>query len=224
MREVRAIMKDAPEDMEIHLDEGNLHSIEADIAGPTGTPYAGGVFRCRLTFGAEFPQAPPKGHFLTKIFHPNVSKTGDICVNTLKRDWSADLTIKHVLCVIRCLLIEPNPESALNEEAGKLLLEQYDDFARRAAMYTKIHAKPSASSALAKTAAAAIPSAAAASASVAAESELPIAAVASAGDAAVAAQVAGAVSAAAVAAAVAAPKPKAAAAPAPAKKTSMKRL
>jgi ubiquitin-conjugating enzyme E2 S len=220
MREVRAIMKDAPEDMEIHLDEGNLHCIEADIAGPTGTPYAGGVFRCRLTFGAEFPQAPPKGHFLTKIFHPNVSKAGDICVNTLKRDWSADLTIKHVLCVIRCLLIEPNPESALNEEAGKLLLEQYDDFARRAAMYTKIHAKPSASSALAKAAAAAIPSAAAAAA--VAEPELPIAAI-SAGDAAVVAKVASAASASA-SAAIAAPKPKAVAAPAPAKKTSMKRL
>ena len=27
--------------------------------------------------------------------------------------------------VIRCLLIEPYPESALNEEAGKALLEDY---------------------------------------------------------------------------------------------------
>ena len=33
--------------------------------------------------------------------------------------------------VIRCLLIVPNPASALNEEAGKLLLEHYDDYARR---------------------------------------------------------------------------------------------
>jgi hypothetical protein len=29
--------------------------------------------------------------------------------------------------VIRCLLIYPNPESALDEEAGKLLLEAYED-------------------------------------------------------------------------------------------------
>jgi ubiquitin-conjugating enzyme E2 S len=141
MREVRGLMKDAIEDIEVHLDEENLTSIEADISGPVGTPYAGGTFRARLVFGADFPQAPPKGYFLTKIFHPNVSKTGDICVNTLKRDWTPDLTIKHVLCVIRCLLIEPNAESALNEEAGKLLLENYEDFAKRAAMYTKIHAK-----------------------------------------------------------------------------------
>jgi ubiquitin-conjugating enzyme E2 S len=38
-------------------------------------------------------------------------------------------------------LIVPNPESALNEEAGKLLLEQYDDYAKRAKLYTSIQAK-----------------------------------------------------------------------------------
>lgn len=42
---------------------------------------------------------------------------------------------------IKCLLIVPNPESALNEEAGKLLLEQYDDYAKRARLYTSIQAK-----------------------------------------------------------------------------------
>ena len=47
---------------------------------------------------------------------------------------------------IKCLLIYPNPESALNEEAGKLLLEHYDDYSSRAKMMTEIHAKPSRSS------------------------------------------------------------------------------
>lgn len=39
------------------------------------------------------------------------------------------------------MLIFPNPESALNEEAGKLLLEQYDDYAKRARLFTQVHAK-----------------------------------------------------------------------------------
>ena len=43
-------------------------------------------------------------------------------MNTLKKDWKPDLGIKHILLTIKCLLIVPNPESALNEEAGKLLL------------------------------------------------------------------------------------------------------
>ena len=69
------------------------------------------------------------------------------CVNTLKRDWKSDLGLRHILLTIKCLLIVPNPESALNEEAGKLLLERYDDYCARAKLYTDIHAKSSESSA-----------------------------------------------------------------------------
>jgi hypothetical protein len=36
----------------------------------------------------------------------------------------------------------PNPESALNEEAGKLLLDHYEIYSSRARLYTDIHAKP----------------------------------------------------------------------------------
>jgi ubiquitin-conjugating enzyme E2 S len=42
---------------------------------------------------------------------------------------------------IKCLLIDPNPESALNEEAGKLLLEAYDEYAKHARLWTTIHAQ-----------------------------------------------------------------------------------
>lgn len=42
---------------------------------------------------------------------------------------------------IKCLLIVPNAESALNEEAGKMLLERYDDYSQRAKMMTEIHAQ-----------------------------------------------------------------------------------
>lgn len=34
----------------------------------------------------------------------------------------------------------PNPESALNEEAGRQLLEKYDDYAKHARLMTEIHA------------------------------------------------------------------------------------
>jgi len=95
----------------------------------------------KLKLGPDFPQAPPKAFFLTKIFHPNVGKHGEICVNTLKKDWKEDLGIEHILLTIKCLLIAPNPESSLNEEAGRLLLEKYDDYAKHARLLTDIHAR-----------------------------------------------------------------------------------
>lgn len=39
------------------------------------------------------------------------------------------------------MLIAPNAESALNEDAGKLLLDDYKDYAKRARLYTNIQAK-----------------------------------------------------------------------------------
>jgi len=142
VKDIRAICSNPLEGIRLHFSEDNISNLLADIDGPVGTPFEGGVFRCKLVFGQDFPASPPKGYFLTKIFHPNVAVNGEICVNTLKRDWKSSLGIEHVLLVIRCLLIVPNATSALNEEAGKLLLEAYDEFAKRASLMTRIHATP----------------------------------------------------------------------------------
>jgi len=112
------------------------------IEGPDGTPYAGGYFRVKFKFTEEFPAAPPKCWFATKIFHPNVGANGEICVNTLKKDWKSTYGIGHILVTVKCLLIYPNPESALDEEAGKLLLENYSSYCDRAKLITSVHATP----------------------------------------------------------------------------------
>ncbi|KAJ3127673.1 ubiquitin-conjugating enzyme E2 S [Physocladia obscura] len=146
---IKAVMRELihlntnPPAQDIRLIETpDVLDIQAWMLGPEGTPYAGGCFKVRLVPGQDFPASSPKGYFETKIFHPNVSKTGEICINTLKKDWNPNLGIAHVLLTIRCLLIAPNPESALNDDAGKLLLEDYTAFAKHAALITGIHAKP----------------------------------------------------------------------------------
>jgi len=141
MKEIAELVQKPPEGIKVFQNEENISDVEAVIEGPAGTPYYGGYFRVQLKLGPDFPNSPPKGYFLTKIFHPNVSAKGEICVNTLKKDWKSELGIKHILLTIKCLLIVPNPESALNEEAGKLLLECYEDYAKHAALMTSIHAK-----------------------------------------------------------------------------------
>uniref|UniRef100_A0A4X2JXH2 E2 ubiquitin-conjugating enzyme n=1 Tax=Vombatus ursinus TaxID=29139 RepID=A0A4X2JXH2_VOMUR len=138
-KEVTTPTSDPPDGIKVFPNEEDLTDLQVTIEGPEGTPYAGGLFRMKLLLGKDFPAAPPKGFFLTKIFHPNVGANGEICVNVLKRDWTAELGIRHVLLTIKCLLIHPNPESALNEEAGRLLLEDYEEYAARARLLTEIH-------------------------------------------------------------------------------------
>ncbi|XP_057466948.1 ubiquitin-conjugating enzyme E2 22-like [Actinidia eriantha] len=139
-KELKNLDETPPEGIKVGVNDDDFSIIYADIEGPAGTPYESGVFRMKLILSHDFPQSPPKGYFLTKIFHPNIATNGEICVNTLKKDWNPSLGLRHVLIVVRCLLIEPFPESALNEQAGKMLLENYEEYARHARLYTGIHA------------------------------------------------------------------------------------
>ena len=112
------------------------------LAGPNGTPYSQGLWRLKLSIPVDYPASPPKAAFLTKIWHPNVEEsTGSVCVDTLKKDWEPSLSLRHVLLVISCLLINPNPDSALNSSAGHLLQEDYEGFAQQARLMTSIHAR-----------------------------------------------------------------------------------
>lgn len=74
---------------------------------------------------------------------PSISPPSPISVPLFWDSLKFTVGIYHSLQTVKCLLIYPNPESALNEEAGKLLLEQYQDYFSRAQMMTEIHARPS---------------------------------------------------------------------------------
>ncbi|KEF55956.1 ubiquitin-conjugating enzyme E2 S [Exophiala aquamarina CBS 119918] len=90
---------------------------------------------------ADYPKNPPKATFRTRIYHPNVEEsTGAVCLETLKRDWDPKLTLKDILITISCLLIQPNPDSALNATAGALIQEDYEAFSTQAKLMTRIHA------------------------------------------------------------------------------------
>ena len=119
----------------------DLTSLDVLLSGPVGTPYASGVWRLHLDIPPTYPNAPPTATFRTRLWHPNIDEgTGAVCVETLKRDWSSTLKLRDVLVTISCLLIQPNPASALNEAAGKLASEDWDGFCRRAKLMTEIHA------------------------------------------------------------------------------------
>ncbi|KAK8193119.1 ubiquitin-conjugating enzyme/RWD-like protein [Phyllosticta capitalensis] len=123
-------------------DSDELTHLDILLAGPEGTPYAAGLFKLHLEIPKTYPAAPPTAQFRTRIWHPNVEEgTGAVCVDTLKRDWQSSLTLKDILITISCLLIQPNPASALNSEAGALLQEDWDAFFKRAKLMVSIHAQ-----------------------------------------------------------------------------------
>ena len=141
-RQQQELLKKSPDHVTPIINSEDPIDIQADIEGPEGTPYECGIFRVKLFIPSEFPQVAPKGFFVTKIFHPNVSEKGEICVNTLKRDWNPkQWSLYNLFEVIKCLLIVPFPQSSLNEEAGKMFMDNYDEYFKVAKMLTDIHAK-----------------------------------------------------------------------------------
>lgn len=102
------------------VDSEDLYNWMATITGPEGTPYQGGVFFLKIQFPANYPFTAPKVSFTTRIYHPNISSNGAICVDILKEMWSPALTISKVLLSICTLLDTPNPDDPLVPEIAQL--------------------------------------------------------------------------------------------------------
>ncbi|KAJ3264410.1 Ubiquitin-conjugating enzyme 13 [Chytriomyces hyalinus] len=99
--------------------DDNLRYFDVIISGPSSSPFEGGVFKLELFLPEDYPMAPPKVRFLTKIYHPNIDKLGRICLDILKDKWSPALQIRTVLLSIQALLSAPNPDDPLANDVAQ---------------------------------------------------------------------------------------------------------
>lgn len=133
MREQQDLSKDAPDSCSAGPRGENLYVWDAMILGPADSPFAGGVFHLEIHFPTDYPFKPPKVVFLTKIYHPNISSNGNICLDILKDQWSPALTVGKALLSICSLLTDPNPKDPLVPAIANQYMQdrlQYDLIAR----------------------------------------------------------------------------------------------
>ncbi|CAO1620369.1 unnamed protein product [Jaminaea pallidilutea] len=114
IKETERLIADPAPGINATPHEDNLRYFDVNIAGPGGSPFEGGQFKLELFLPEEYPMAPPKVRFLTKIYHPNIDKLGRICLDILKDKWSPALQIRTVLLSIQALLSAPNPDDPLD--------------------------------------------------------------------------------------------------------------
>jgi ubiquitin-conjugating enzyme E2 N len=115
LKETQRLAQDPVVGIYAEPDEKNYRHFHVKIAGPTETPYEGGLFDCELFLPDEYPMVPPKVLFRTNIYHPNIDKLGRICLDILKNKWSPALQIRAVLLSIQALLSAPNLDDPLDE-------------------------------------------------------------------------------------------------------------
>ena len=95
--DLKGLAQDAPEGIEAKPLDSCFYHWQASITGPVGSPYEGGVFYLYLKVPMLYPFRPPEVRFLTKIFHPNVNRHGDIGIDSIQQaNWMPGLNLTKV--------------------------------------------------------------------------------------------------------------------------------
>ena len=68
----------------------------------------------------DYPFTAPKIKFISSIFHPNIDKKGDICLDMLKSEWKPTYTMARLIETIISMLSNPNPDDPYNIDAANL--------------------------------------------------------------------------------------------------------
>lgn len=118
LKETQRLMQEPVPGISATPDESNARFFHVLVSGPSESPYEGGLFKLELFLPEEYPMAPPKVRFVTKIYHPNIDKLGRICLDILKEKWSPALQIRTVLLSIQALLSAPNPDDPLDNQVA----------------------------------------------------------------------------------------------------------
>ena len=139
-RELTELKSDPPSNCSAGPESDDIYNWKATIMGPSDSPYQGGVFFLTIKFPVDYPFKSPKIQFTTKVFHPNVSLEGHICLDILKDAWSPALTISKVLLSISSLLTDPNPNDPLVGDIARMYINNREQYNKTAMEWTHKYA------------------------------------------------------------------------------------
>ncbi|CAD8105029.1 unnamed protein product [Paramecium sonneborni] len=118
----------------------NNDSWQIKIKGPKFGPYENGQFFLHVKFPKEFPKVPPKLRILNKIYHMNINQQGFIALNTLKKEWSENISVKQMLEEILSLFQKPNIQNPLNLKLAQQYQENAQEYFEMAQKWTQQYA------------------------------------------------------------------------------------
>ena len=136
-RELHDFSKDPPANCSAGPVGDDPFLWQATLMGPSGSPYEGGVFFLSVQFPEDYPFKPPRVHFKTPIWHPNIGEDGRVGLDILDENWTPALTLAKVLLSIGSLLVDPEPRGALRREVAQEYQDVRVKFDRTAREWTR---------------------------------------------------------------------------------------
>jgi len=126
---------------DIHVDEQNILQWQGLIV-PDNVPYNKGAFRIEITFPAEYPFKPPRILFRTKIYHPNIDESGQVCLPIiLPENWKPATKTEQVIQALVALVNDPEPDHPLRNDIAEEYCKDKKKFLKNAEEFTKKNAE-----------------------------------------------------------------------------------
>jgi ubiquitin-conjugating enzyme E2 D/E len=134
--ELKEIQKNPPDNCSADIVGGDINKWKALILGPIDSPYEGGLFYVSIEFNENYPFSPPICKFMTYVYHPNIDRYGNICLDILKNNWTPAISVSKLLISICSLLDDPNPDDPLDLSVSHMYKNNIIEFKRMAREYT----------------------------------------------------------------------------------------
>ncbi|KAJ6235119.1 ubiquitin-conjugating enzyme e2-23 kda-like [Anaeramoeba flamelloides] len=126
----------------LELINKQIDHFRIKIQGPKDSPYEGGEWTLNVRLPFEYPYKSPSIGFVNRIYHPNIDfRSGSVCLDVLNQTWTPVFELQNIFEIfLPQLLLYPNPNDPLNEEAAKVMQLNKKDYERKAREFTKQYA------------------------------------------------------------------------------------
>uniref|UniRef100_A0A8C9K0R3 E2 NEDD8-conjugating enzyme n=1 Tax=Panthera tigris altaica TaxID=74533 RepID=A0A8C9K0R3_PANTA len=142
--EVAELEANLPCTCKVHFPDPNkLHCFQLTVTPDEGY-YQGGKFQFETEVPDAYNMVPPKVKCLTRIWHPNITETGDICLSAREPEtcFLLSFSFQDVVWGLNSLFTDLlNFDDPLNIEAAEHHLRDKEDFRNKVEDYIKRYAR-----------------------------------------------------------------------------------
>ncbi|XP_055598140.1 NEDD8-conjugating enzyme UBE2F-like [Uranotaenia lowii] len=148
VKEVQELEQNLPTTCKITFQDPNVLSEFTLAITPNEGFWQGGRFKFSIHVPEEYNMAPPKVKCATKLWHPNISVEGDICLSLLRLNsidglgWAPTRRLKDVIWGLNSLFTDLlNFDDPLNIEAAEQYSKDKDKFQAKVREYVSAYAR-----------------------------------------------------------------------------------